>query len=267
MPQRTTVFVSYCHVNNRWLERLQVHLAPYVRRGDLDLWDDTKLDPGDKWHSEISNAIDRAAASILLISADFLASNFVATHELPKLLRKAELSGARTVPIVVEPCKLGTHPQLASFQSLNSPSTPLAKMRRPEAEAVLARAGEIIGDILGSVVQPPPTGPSHTQHTDSESATGSLFEELHAASIALSILWRLSRKEAQHSLSELEALLGIRSRKRAFEVLKKLTREGWVEKVQVSKLAKYHLTKEGARQLQRLAAAADGPVRRTIAPG
>jgi TIR domain len=75
MPARTTIFVSYCRRNKRWLDRLKVHLEPYDRRGDLDLWDDSKIDPGDRWHAAISDAIDRAAASVVLISADFLASD------------------------------------------------------------------------------------------------------------------------------------------------------------------------------------------------
>ena len=83
--RRTGVFVSYSHKDLRWLERLQVHLAPYVRRGDVTLWDDTKIQPGDLWQPAIQNAIERAAAFVLLVSADFLASEFIVSKELPRL--------------------------------------------------------------------------------------------------------------------------------------------------------------------------------------
>src|SRR6185295_14948240 len=99
MPNRTTVFVSYSHTNRRWLERLRIHLKPYDRRGELDLWDDSKIDPGARWQASIAAAIDRAAVSVVLISADFLASDFVVIHELPKLLQKAKLAGVGIMPI------------------------------------------------------------------------------------------------------------------------------------------------------------------------
>ena len=262
IPARTTVFVSYCHRNKRWLDRLKVHLKPYDRRGDLDLWDDSKIDPGDRWHSAISDAIDRAAASVVLISADFLASDFVAVHELPKLLQKAERAGARILPIFVEPCELASHPELASFQALNSPNKPLAETSRVEAERVLVRAVEVIGKLIasqGAAGPPQATGGGHAGDSVAD-----IFEELQSASLALSALWVLAKAKAHYTLSELENALGIRSRKRAYEALNRLSTSGWIEKGRVSGLTKYRLTEEGARQLQRLAAASDGPVRRAI---
>jgi len=264
MPQRTTIFVSYCHRNKRWLDRLKVHLKPYDRRGDLDLWDDSKIDPGDRWHTAISDAIDRAAASVLLISADFLASDFVAVHELPKLLHKAERAGARIIPIFVEPCELASHPELAAFQALNSPNKPLAEASRVEAERVLVRAVEAIGKLLASQrsAAPPHAQRSATMGTD---AAGDAFEELQSASIALSALWALAKAPHQYTLSELEDALEIRSRKRAYNALNKLSMSGWIEKQRIAGFTRYRLTEEGSRQLQRLAAASDGPVRRAIA--
>jgi hypothetical protein len=78
------------------LDRLQVHLRPYSRRGDLDLRDDTRIGAGEQWRAAIREAIEKAAASVLLISADFLASDFVASEELPGL-QQAERAGARVI--------------------------------------------------------------------------------------------------------------------------------------------------------------------------
>jgi hypothetical protein len=269
MPQPTTVFVSYCRRDRRWLERLKVHLTPYDRRGDLDLWDDTKIDAGDLWRAGIADAIERAAASVVLVSADFLASDFVATHELPKLLHKAERAGTRILPVFVEPCELSNHPELASFQGVNTPQKPLAEMTRVEAERVLVRTAEAIGKILES---------HRTRSTDrkderggSGAPTGSsvpdLFDELHAATLTLAIVSALANTAGDFTLTELEQRLSIRSRKRAYAALNRLVAAGWIEKIRVSALTKYHLTSEGARQLQRLIEASDGPVRRGHLPG
>jgi hypothetical protein len=77
------VFVSYNHRDRIWLERLQVHLKPLVRQNAIDLWDDTRLRPGTNWREDIQQAVASAQIAILLISADFLASDFIDTDELP----------------------------------------------------------------------------------------------------------------------------------------------------------------------------------------
>jgi len=264
MPlSRRTVFVSYCHCNKRWLQRLRVHLTPLERQGVLDIWDDTRIHTGDRWHDEIDQAIERAAASILLISADFLASDFINVHELPKLLRRAERAGARILPIIVEPCELSVHPVLSSFQALNSPRQPLATMSRAEAEQIWVRAATTVGKLFESPMSRAETPPAKRKASEPVSE---LFEELQAASVACAVLWLLSSSAQELSLSELEKRLDLRSRKTAFEALERLAAEQWVEKVRRDQV-RYRITDEGVRQLRRLAAASDGPVRRLATSG
>ena len=81
--ERKKVFVSYSHRDREWLERLQVHLRPLERRGLVELWDDTKIRPGDEWRKEIGNALDSAKVAVLLISADFLQERHQVVNLLP----------------------------------------------------------------------------------------------------------------------------------------------------------------------------------------
>jgi hypothetical protein len=80
------VFVSYSHTDTKWLERPHVYLKELEKRGVAVGWTDHQIQPGGHWRDEILQAIDEAAVAVLLISQDFLASDFIQDVELPKIL-------------------------------------------------------------------------------------------------------------------------------------------------------------------------------------
>lgn len=131
-----SVFVSYSHADAAWLERLKVHLRPLVRKGALNLWDDTRISPGQAWQEEVAAALARARVAVLLVSADFLASDFVVNNELPPLLHRAASGGVLILPVMIGHC-LWEREELARYQCVNPPDRPLSSMTTADAEAVL----------------------------------------------------------------------------------------------------------------------------------
>lgn len=134
--RKQKIFISYSHQDKEYLDRLMVHLKPLMRRGMLDVWADTKIKTGDHWREEIQKALDSASVAILLVSADFMASDFIIDNELPPLLSKAEVNGTRILPVIVSPCRFTREPELSRFQSANDPSTPLSTIPRDEREII-----------------------------------------------------------------------------------------------------------------------------------
>jgi hypothetical protein len=141
---RTKVFISYSHADEEWLKQLKRHLKPLERKGRLACWDDTHLRPGDDWKQEIQNALNTAQVAVLLISADFFASDFIDEDELPPLLAAAQAKGVRVLPVILNASRFARNPNLARFQAVNSPDRPLAKMAPAEREEVFDRLAQII---------------------------------------------------------------------------------------------------------------------------
>lgn len=131
--EKVNVFISYSHEDAKWLEILKKHLKVLSRYSEnVDYWEDTKLKCGDKWKEEIAKAIEKANVAILLVSTDFLVSDFIANDELPPLLKKAEDSGTRIRPLIVSPCAYSDS-ELGVFQAVNSPDKTLADIEKDEA--------------------------------------------------------------------------------------------------------------------------------------
>ncbi len=142
--KRDKLFISYCHKDKGYLERLLIHLKPLEKSGSLDIWVDTKIKPGEKWKKEIEGALSKATSALLLISADFLASEFIAENELPPLLKKAEETGTRILPLILKPCRFSRDPHLKHFQAFNDPKKPLVLLNDGEQEKIYDEIAEEI---------------------------------------------------------------------------------------------------------------------------
>ena len=144
---RMKIFVSYSHAEAEWLKRLQVHLKPLERAGIIAWWDDTRILPGMVWRDEIEKALATAHIGVLLVSADFVASDFIANHELPDLLAAAQDRGLTILSLIVGPSRFKRMPELSRFQAVNDPDRPLMGLPKVEQEAELLKLANRIEDL------------------------------------------------------------------------------------------------------------------------
>jgi hypothetical protein len=142
------VFVSYSHRDKEWLERLQIHLRPLQRDGVLEVWDDTQLKGGAVWRQELEAALSSATATVLLISASFLASDFIVNEEVAALLLAAREKGTRILPLIVSWSAFARTPSLSQFQAINDPERPLSDLSYGEQERVLDKVAQTLHAAL-----------------------------------------------------------------------------------------------------------------------
>ena len=145
---KRTVFISYSHTDKKYLHRLLVHLKPLEREELIDLWVDTKLKAGDKWEDQIRAALDQASVVILLISADFLASDFIVNNELPPILKGAEEKGTVILPIILKACRFLRDVNLRRFQAFNSPLEPVIALSEAQQEELYDKVAERVESQL-----------------------------------------------------------------------------------------------------------------------
>jgi len=141
--KRTKAFISYSHKDIEILNQLKVFLKSLETRGILECWDDSKIEVGKKWKKEIKTALDEAKIAILLVSEDFLASDFINKNELPPLLDAAEQDQATILSVIIRPCNFNPSP-LSEYQTVNPPDQPLSGMNQHDREKLFVKLAEII---------------------------------------------------------------------------------------------------------------------------
>jgi TIR domain/Alpha/beta hydrolase family len=147
------IFVGYAREDASWLDKLKLQLAPYLPNNghDLELWDDQRIQPGQKWEVEIDKALRHCNVAVLIVSEHFLNSVFIRTRELPELERRSANGQVKLLWFTVTSCPHDAVNVFTTLQALRPPDHPLDALAAAEQNKALL---EISRKVRSAALEP-----------------------------------------------------------------------------------------------------------------
>lgn len=110
------LFISYSSKQSDFMRRFEVHLAPLVQNGKVDIWHDRMISAGSAWNPAIQQKLETSDIIVFLLSPDFLNTPYVVQEEIPKALTMANKGKAKIFPVELIPCGWSRLPMLSDLQ-------------------------------------------------------------------------------------------------------------------------------------------------------
>ena len=152
------VFFSYSHKDEALRDQLATHLKLLERQGIIAAWHDRKIVPGSEWAGNIHHYLERADIILLLISADFLASDYCWDVEIQNALERHEVGTTTVIPVILRPVDWSSAP-FARLQALPKNAQPVVTWAPPDlafmdiAKGIRLRAEELVATRQAQAAQ------------------------------------------------------------------------------------------------------------------
>ena len=150
------VFFSYSHKDERLRDRLDAHLATLRHMGIIHSWHDRKITAGSPIDQGIDAQLERADLILLLISADFLNSEYCYRKEMKRALERHKSGKARVIPVILRPVDWEKSP-FAHLMAVPVDGKPITRWTNRDA-GYLSAAKEIrrVAEELSATIQSRP---------------------------------------------------------------------------------------------------------------
>lgn len=125
------IFVSYSHRDEEHKDRLLIHLKLMERQKLIAPWDDRQIVPAEDWEPPILSHLENADLILLLISTDFLVSDFCWHQELTGAMERHHAGTAKVLPIFVDHCDWKGAP-FGKLQGVPQDAVPVTAYENPE---------------------------------------------------------------------------------------------------------------------------------------
>src|SRR2546421_3382968 len=150
------IFFCYAHEDEQLLNKLKNHLFPLKRTGLIDIWHDRDISAGTDWEQQIKSHLNEAQIILLLVSPDFIVSDYCYGIEMQRALERHDLGEARVIPIILR--HVYWQGVLGRLQALPTDARPIKSW--PDLDEALYNVTEgirvVIEEITPKSSPPPP---------------------------------------------------------------------------------------------------------------
>ncbi len=146
------IFFSYSHKDKKMREELEKYMSHLKRHPLIRAWHDGEIGAGMVWAQEIDQHLNKANVILLLISQDFIASNYCYDIEMQKAIQRHEAGEARVIPIILHPAFWENTP-IGKLQVLPTGAKPITQWaKRHQALMNVARGIQLeIEKLVGKI--------------------------------------------------------------------------------------------------------------------
>src|ERR1700733_9707741 len=92
------IFCSYAYADDAWRQKIETHLSLLKRQGLISFWHCRLITPGTDWAKAVDTHLETASIILLLVSADFFASDYCYGIEMKRALARHEMGEAQVIP-------------------------------------------------------------------------------------------------------------------------------------------------------------------------
>lgn len=181
------IFYSYSSQDEELRDKLDAHLSVLMRNGVVAGWHDRRISAGTEWADSIDRHLESAEIILLLISADFLASDYCYEKEMRRAMERHERGEARVIPIILRNCDWSDTP-FGKLPVLPNGGKPITNWRSTDDALANVVAGlkKAIAELTDAVFNEPRTSESVQRSIESRRLTA-----VRSAQIVAVWLWAI----------------------------------------------------------------------------
>ncbi len=141
------VFCCYAREDQPMMQLLRKYLTVLEQQSPIKVWSDTDINAGDNWEKEIAKHLNSAQIILLLVSINFLASDYCRSKEMARAMERHEQNEARVIPIILDHTPLWKTTPFGKLQAIPQNAKPVTAWKRNKSKA-FSDIVEYIRDVV-----------------------------------------------------------------------------------------------------------------------
>jgi TIR domain len=183
------VFFCYAHEDELLLNKLKAHLRPLQRQGLIHVWHDRDISAGTEWEREISKHLNEADIILLLVSPDFMNSDYCYSIEMQQAIERHERGEVCAIPVILR--AVSWQGVLGKLQALPTDAKPVISASWHNIDEALLDVAEGIRKVVEEVTTKPSISPP-IKEFESETEHASQIVQLQRDPVASQFIQHIS---------------------------------------------------------------------------